>query len=221
MTPFFYWLVTYFTKFVLLPLYARITVVGLENVPPDGPLIIASNHLNDADPGVISTRFRRRVVYMAKVELFEVPVLAQFMRTFGAFPVKRNEADLAALRLAKQTLDAGLALCIFPEGRRSGEAAQLAEAWPGAALLALRNEAPILPVAITGSQRLSLPLMFLHFYRQDKVTMTIGKPFVLPRPERINAESAKQGTRVIMERIAELLPPEYKGYYGSSDSAPE
>jgi 1-acyl-sn-glycerol-3-phosphate acyltransferase len=214
MTPLVYWLATWVTQYLLLPVYTRIRVTGLENVPISGPLIIASNHLNDADPGIICTRIRRRIVFMAKVELFRIPLLAQFMRAFGAFPVRRNEADLSALRRANETLNQGLALCIFPEGTRSGPEEKLREAWPGAGLVALRSEAPILPVAISGSGRLSLPLMFLHFYRRDHVTLTIGEPFVLPRAERVNAESAKAGTQLIMERIAALLPPDKRGYYG-------
>jgi 1-acyl-sn-glycerol-3-phosphate acyltransferase len=218
-TPFVYWFATYFTKFVLLPLYARITVRGLENVPMTGPLIIASNHLNDADPGVLCTRIHRRIVYMAKVELFKVPGLAQFMRAFGAFPVKRNEADLSALRRSSETLKAGMALCIFPEGTRAGSAEQLREAWPGAGLVALRNDALILPVAITGSGHLSLPFMFLRLWKRYEVTLTIGEPFRLPKPERINAEEAATGSRLIMERIAALLPKDRRGYYGSSAAA--
>jgi 1-acyl-sn-glycerol-3-phosphate acyltransferase len=130
--------------------------------------------------------------------------------------VRRNEADLVALRRANEALKQGLAVCIFPEGRRSGSAARLGEAWPGAALIALRADATILPVAITGSQRLGMPLMFLRFYRQDRVTLTIGAPFRLPKPARINAEAAQAGTQLIMERIAALLPPSYRGYYGDA-----
>jgi 1-acyl-sn-glycerol-3-phosphate acyltransferase len=220
MTPFVYWFATWVTQFILLPLYTRITVTGLENVPMTGPIVIASNHLNDADPGIICTRVRRRLVFMAKVELFRVPALGQFMRAFGAFPVRRNEADLAALRHASETLKQGLGLVIFPEGRRSGDEARLNEAWPGAALVALRGDAPVLPVAITGSQRLSLPKMFLNVHRRDRVTLTIGEPFYLPKPARLNAEAAKEGTRLIMERIAALLPEDYRGYYGNTGVAP-
>ena len=213
MTPVVYWLATWITRFLLLPIYTRITVRGVENMPLEGPLLIASNHLNDADPGIICTRLPRRIVFMAKIELFQVPGLAQFMRAFGAFPVRRNEADLSALRQANESLKAGLAVCIFPEGTRSAHSARLGEGWPGAALVALRNDVPILPIAITGSGRLSLPKMFLHFYRREPVTLTVGKPFHLPKPERLNAEAAREGTRQIMEHIAALLPPENRGYY--------
>jgi 1-acyl-sn-glycerol-3-phosphate acyltransferase len=212
--PFVYSAACVISRHVLLRLYARISVVGLENVPLEGPLVIVSNHLNDADPGIICTRIPRRVAFMAKVELFRVPLLKQFLEAFGAFPVRRGEADLSALRRANELLKQGVAVVIFPEGTRSGMEARLGEAWPGAALVAMRNDVPVLPVAITGSQRLGIPKMFLHIERRDDVTLTIGEPFHLPRPARLNAEAAKDGTRLIMERIAALLPPSYRGYYG-------
>ncbi|MPZ50681.1 MAG: 1-acyl-sn-glycerol-3-phosphate acyltransferase [Dehalococcoidia bacterium] len=205
-------------RHILLPPYVSLKVVGLENLPLSGPLVIASNHLNDADPGILSTRIPRRIVYMTKDELFRVPVLAQFLRAFGAFPVRRNEADLSALRHANEALKQGLALCIFPEGRRSGHQARLQKAWPGAALVALRNDAPVTPVAITGSQRLGLPWMFLRPIPRARVTLTIGRPFNLPKPQRLNAEAAQAGTTLIMQKIAALLPPEYRGYYGGEPS---
>jgi 1-acyl-sn-glycerol-3-phosphate acyltransferase len=215
-----YWLATWIAQYLLLPIYARITVKGLENVPMQGPLIIASNHLNDADPGVISTRIRRRMVYMTKSELFKVPILKQFLTAFGTIPVHRYAADLAAVRQATQVLQQGLALCIFPEGTRSGEEARLMRAWPGAGLIALRNDVPILPIAITGSQKLGLPKLLLRPFRRYKVTLTVGEPFHLPAPTRINAEAAQEGTQRIMEKIAALLPPEYRGYYGDAPDGP-
>ncbi|HLF79701.1 MAG TPA: lysophospholipid acyltransferase family protein [Dehalococcoidia bacterium] len=209
------------TKYILLPPYSRIRVIGIENVPLQGPLVIASNHLNDADPGVIATNFPRRVIYLAKIELFRIPLLGSFMKAYGALPVRRNEADLAALRLAAAALEEGKVICIFPEGTRSAGEARMREAWPGAALIALRSNAPVLPIAITGSQYLSLPKMFLRPFRRYKVEMKIGKPFLLPQPKRINSEAAKEGTRVIMEHIAALLPPSYRGYYGTEETSKE
>lgn len=214
--PFVYAAANWTTKHVLLPPYASVEVRGLENVPTSGALVIASNHLNDADPGIMASRIRRRIVFLAKIELFRVPVLKRFLDAYGAIPVHRNEADLAALRRANEALKEGLAVCVFPEGTRSGERASLIEAWPGAALVALRNDAPILPVAFTGSQRLSVPLMFLHFYRREHVTLTIGEPFHLSKPQRMNGEAVRQGTQLIMERVAALLPESYRGYYGGA-----
>jgi 1-acyl-sn-glycerol-3-phosphate acyltransferase len=220
--PFVYHAANWITRYLLLPLFGRVSVQGLENLPRSGPLVIASNHLSDADPGVISTRIPRHIVYMTKDELFHVPVLAQFLRAYGSFPVRRNEADLGALRQANEALKRGHAVCIFPEGTRSGPDARLLEAWPGAALIALRNDTPILPIAITGTQHLGLPWMFLHPTPRNRITLTIGQPFVLPRPARVNTEAARAGTQRIMEKIAALLPPAYRGYYGnaSAEGAP-
>jgi 1-acyl-sn-glycerol-3-phosphate acyltransferase len=202
-------------KHILLPMYASVRVEGLENVPGSGAVVLASNHLNDADPALIGAYLRRDVVSLAKVELFRVPVVGHFMRLYGAIPVRRNEADLSALRRAGEALEAGLAVCIFPEGRRSGRRASLGEAWPGAGLIAMRTGVPIVPLAITGSQRMGLPLLFLRPLPRNHVTMTFGEPFLLERPARLNGEAAKEGTQRIMQRIAALLPPEYRGYYGN------
>jgi 1-acyl-sn-glycerol-3-phosphate acyltransferase len=204
-------------------LYASVTVHGVENLPLKGPIIVASNHLNDADPGVLSMGIPRRLVFMTKVELFKVPGLAQFLRLYGAFPVRRHEADLGALRRANRTLQEGLALLVFPEGTRSGRQAVLGKGWPGTALIALRNSVPIVPVAITGSQNMSLPLLFVRPFPRQRITLTIGEPFFLPEPERLNAAAAAEGTEIIMQKIAALLPEEYRGYYGSEakpDPAP-
>lgn len=215
MNNFVYTFATEVTRRILLPAYASVSVSGVENVPPDGPLIIASNHLNDADPGIICTRIPRPVAFMAKVELFHVPVLAQFLRAYGAFPVRRHEADLAALRRATEALRQGLAVCIFPEGTREGTAERLTEGWPGAALLALRNDVDVLPLAITGSGSMNIPKMFLRVFHRRNVTLTVGRPFRLERPSRIDAQIVKEGTRRIMERIAALLPEQHRGYYGN------
>ncbi|HEX5370944.1 MAG TPA: lysophospholipid acyltransferase family protein [Dehalococcoidia bacterium] len=199
-------------------MYTRIEASGVENVPLSGPLVIASNHLNDADPGIICTRIPRPIAFMAKIELFQIPLLKQFLIGFGAFSVKRGEADLGALRRANEELGLGRAVCIFPEGTREGVKEQLTEAWPGAALIALRNDVPVLPIAITGSGSMSIPKMFLRLDRRLKVTLTIGEPFHLEKPARLNAEAAKDGTRQIMERIAALLPERARGYYGYGSS---
>ena len=213
MSPFVYHLATRLTKYFLLPIYARVRVIGIENMPATGPVIIASNHLNDVDPGILCTRIDRVLVFMTKAELFKIPVLAQFLRAYGAFPVRRGEADLGALRLASAALAAGGALVIFPEGTREGPAEVLAKAHPGAALLALRQEVPVVPVAIQGSGRLALPGMFLRIDRRVRVTLTIGEPFVLQKPSRLNGQAVEEGTRRIMESIAALLPEGHRGYY--------
>jgi 1-acyl-sn-glycerol-3-phosphate acyltransferase len=213
MVPFVYHLATKGTKYFLLPLYGRVTVIGAQNVPATGPVIVASNHLNDTDPGILCTRIDRVLVFMTKVELFKVPVLAQFLRAYGAFPVRRGEADLAALRLASAALAEGKALVVFPEGTREGPAEVLAKAHPGAALLAMRHDVPVLPVAIQGSGGMALPGLFLRLGRRVKITLTIGEPYVLEKPARLNAAAVEAGTQRIMESIAALLPEGRRGHY--------
>src|SRR5688572_4291338 len=139
---------------------------------------------------------------MAKAELFDTPFFGAVGRAFGAIPVRRSQADLSALRRSGDVLSRGLALGIFPEGRSTTSEARLVEAWPGAAIVALRNGAPVLPVAITGSQRLQWPSVLRRIFRREDVAVVIGPPFWLPAPERLNAQSAAEGTRAIMGRIA-------------------
>ena len=213
MSPFVYHFATKLTKYFLLPIYARVQVHGIENMPSTGPIIIASNHLNDVDPGILCTRIDRVLVFMTKAELFKIPLLAQFLRAFGAFPVRRGEADLGSLRLASAALAEGKALVIFPEGTREGPPEVLAKAHPGAALLALRQDVPVVPVAIQGSGVFEVPKMFLRLDRRVRVTLTIGEPFVLEKPARINAEAVEEGTSRIMESIAALLPEGRRGHY--------
>ncbi len=198
-----------------MPPYAKLTVKGIENLPMSGPLLVVSNHLADGDPGILSTSLRgRRLAYMAKAELFDVPLLKQFLVSYGTIPVHRNKADLTALRQANSHLKSGGALCIFPEGTSSRKKARLGRAEPGVGLIALREDFPVLPVAITGSQHMRMPFKIFRFHRRYQVTITIGEPFRLSKPERLNSASAQIAATEIMQHVAALLPEEYHGYYG-------
>jgi len=210
-TPFFYWTGWLIVKLILW-LYARVEVVGAENVPRRGGVIVACNHLNNADPGIIGVSIRRRVVFMAKAEMFEWPLFGGYVRLVGAFPVRRFEADLAALRRATELLKRGLALMMFPEGTRS-KTGTMAAGHPGTAILALRAGVPIVPVAITGTEIVKMPSAFFRPFPRVKARVVIGKPFFLPEVSRVNSEAAQQGTELIMTRIAALLPESYRGYY--------
>lgn len=193
----------------------RFEVIGRENVPKEGPVIIASNHLNNADPPMIALALPRYPTYMAKREMIRWPILGPAFRLFGAFPVRRGEADLSALRMAADLVRQGKALVMFPEGTRS-RTGGLTRGHPGTAIIALRTGAPIVPVAITGSENLGWPWIFLKPFSVKHIKVVIGKPFHLAPVERITSEAAREATDLIMRRIAELLPPAYRGVYADA-----
>lgn len=209
----FYYLETFLAKLVLR-LVTRWEVRGKENVSTDGPLVVASNHLSVADPPVLAASIQRRVVFMAKVESFRHPIQGPLVRGFGAFPVRRGQVDREALRWAQETLKSGLALGMFPEGTRS-VAAKLQEGRPGTALVALRGGAPILPVAVTGTERVR-GIGFI--FARVPITVNIGQPFVLPPVDgKLTRDQLAKATKVIMERIAELLPAGYRDEHGDQE----
>jgi 1-acyl-sn-glycerol-3-phosphate acyltransferase len=210
--PFFYWTGWLLVR-LIMAVYAKVEVVGAENVPRRGGLIIVSNHLNNADPGMVGAFLPRRVVFMAKDEMFQWPVFGGWIRLIGAFPVRRTEADLKALRRAVRVVQRGQALVMFPEGTRS-KTGSMQRGHPGTAIVALRAGVPILPVAITGSEVVRLPSAFFRPFRRAKIRMVVGQPFFLPSTRRPSADEIERSTDLIMGRIAELLPPQYRGYYG-------
>ena len=195
----------------------KFEAVGREHVPMEGPLILVSNHLNNADPPMIALAVPRLPTYMAKEEMINWPILGPAFRTFGAFAVRRGAADPAALRAAAEVVDRGDMLVMFPEGTRS-RTGGLTKAYRGTGLLALRTGAPLLPVAITGSEGITWPWLFLKPLSVPHIKVTIGEPFYLPPVERINSEAVSEATTLIMRRIAALLPPEYRGVYADTEA---
>ncbi|NCQ26352.1 MAG: 1-acyl-sn-glycerol-3-phosphate acyltransferase, partial [Armatimonadetes bacterium] len=128
-------------------------LAGTENVPAQGPLIVASNHRSHADPPLVGVVLPRPVHYMAKRELFRVPILGSVIPRMGAFPVSRGHPDRRALRYALRLLSEGEAVVMFPEGTRSLDG-RLREPELGVALIALKSRAPVLPVALQGSEHI-------------------------------------------------------------------
>ncbi len=187
---------------------ARCQVKGSENIPEHGALLIVSNHLNLVDPPVLSASIPRQTVFMAKEELFRSAFSAYFVSSFGAFPVHRDRADTKAVRQALQVLEDGLSLVIFPEEHRSPDG-RLQPAFPGAALIALRSGAPVLPIGITGTEKMKGKTWP---FRRPRVTVNIGKAFRLPQGGTTRQE-LERATGIIMEHIAALLPEQYRGYY--------
>ncbi len=141
-----------FVRLALRALYG-FRVEGGEREPESGPLLIVSNHVSDLDPLVVGAALRRRAHFMAKVELFRPPLLRWWISSCGGFPVRRGEVDRQAFRTARTILEQGGALVMFPEGTRASSLHDLRPPEPGAAWLAVRTGAAILPVAVLGTDR--------------------------------------------------------------------
>ena len=207
----YYWLnVATWVRLIVLLVIKR-DVQGLERLPRQGALILAGNHLNLADPPILTALIPRRIVWMGKQELFDIPVFGFLYHLFGCIPVRRFRADLRALRRSQEALEHGLLLGMFPEGTRSGESG-LGRGEPGTAILAMRTNTPIQPVAIWGTEGVKLPRAF---FQRTTVHVRFGEPFLLPRPERLTKEAVEESTETIMRRIAEMLPERYRGMYSA------
>jgi 1-acyl-sn-glycerol-3-phosphate acyltransferase len=196
---------------------SRFHLLGISNVPPSGPLLIVSNHVGAIDPVIIGGWSPRPVWFMAKAELFH-GAFAWVMRGYHAFPVIRHSPDRTALRRAFDLLKHGSAVVLFPEGHRA-DAARLLRAEPGAGFIARRSGAPLLPVAITGSQHV---LRRHHLIpRRADVAMQFGQPFQLPERNRDGSPmDHQQSADYLMTKIAQLLPLENQGQY-AGEAAPQ
>ena len=187
----------------------RYDVVGREHVPRSGGVIVVSNHVNNADPPMIQRALPRYLVFMTKKEMIRAPVIGFLVKAWGAFPVRRGEADLSALRAACQIVQSDEMLMMFPEGTRS-RTGQLGEGHPGTAMIARRTGAPILPIAITGTEGIAWPGVFFKPRSIRHIRVVIGEPFVLGKDGRANSEALRADTAEIMAHIAALLPQQYR-----------
>nr|WP_091005275.1 lysophospholipid acyltransferase family protein [Fictibacillus marinisediminis] len=170
----------------------KIDIQGLENVPADGGILLCSNHINNFDPPLVGVAAPRDVHFMAKAELFSMPVLKTILPKINAFPVKRGMSDKQALRNGLSILKEGKVLGLFPEGTRS-KTGQLGQGLAGAGFFALKSEAAVVPCAIKG-----------EYKRGKKITIIFGKPIDFTEMREQKA-SAKDATNLIMLNIEKLL----------------
>ena len=187
-------------------------IVGLENVPPDGPFISVSNHTHWLDPLLFLGSMPRRIWPLVADKWRRRPVIGQLMASAGAIFVLRGEVDRRALRQAMAVLEQGKVLGIAPEGTRSKTGA-MQRGRGGAAYIACLMDVPLLPVGIIGVEK---ALGELRRLRRPRVKVAIGRPFTLPPlPNKASNRSKRlrEHTTQIMHRIAELLPEEYQGLY--------
>ena len=151
----------------------RLQTLGVENVPVEGPVLLAANHVSFLDPAAVGAAIHRPLHFMAKTELFRVPLLGGLIRRLNAHPVDRSGSDAAALRVAVGLLRRGCALVVFPEGTR-GRDDRLRPARAGAGMLATLGEAPVVPVYVAGTGR-ALPRGAV-LPRPTRITVAYGAP---------------------------------------------
>jgi 1-acyl-sn-glycerol-3-phosphate acyltransferase len=162
----------------MLHVYFRVRIYGTENVPQQGQLVVVSNHASDFDPLILSSCVGRPVAYMAKEELFKVPVLKQAITLYGAYPVKRGAGDRSAIRAALTSLSSGWATGVFLQGTRTPDA-RITDPKLGAALIAAKAGAPLLPVSLWGTELILTPGSPIP--RRVPVTVRIGESIDAPK----------------------------------------
>jgi len=185
------------------------TVTGLENFPKHGPALIAINHLGDADAVLLAASIPTTIDGMGKIELDEHWLVGPLFRAYGVIYVHRGRPDRKAIRAALDGLAEGRMLALAPEGRQSVEG-KLEEGTEGAAFLAMKTGALIVPVAMTGTE--NEKIYDRKWWQRARVTLSVGKPFKL-QVQADRQKMLREGTSQIMESLANLLPESYRGNY--------
>ena len=183
----------------LMRTWFRIRLEGEEHIPEVGPVILASNHRSNMDPVLLASAVRRPVVFMAKAELFVGP-LGWIMRWIGQFPVRRGGIDREALRRTDAVLARGSMLGLFPEGTRGD--GRFASVHPGLAYIVVRQQCPVVPVAIFGTERVRRRFGWLPF--ASPVRIVAGPAIDLPQSTGDRA-GRRAASELLQKRLQEFL----------------
>jgi 1-acyl-sn-glycerol-3-phosphate acyltransferase len=195
------------------PVLLNMEVRGLQHIPETGPVILVGNHLSSADPPILTAFVKRHPYFMIKKELYNHLFYRIMLPPMDPIPVERGKADRVALRAAEAVLKRGDILVIYPEGTRS-RSGEIQTAHTGVIFLAQRTGAPIVPVAISGSERM-LSSRF-PWYRRARVQLTFGAPFRLADLQTDGKQDREALAHAVMARVAALLPPRYRGVYAEA-----
>lgn len=180
---------------VLARILFRVEINGLKNIPSEGPCILCFNHRSLLDPPVVGVFIPRQLTFMAKEELFHIPVLGFLIKALGAFPVRRGTGDITAIKTSLNILKEGKVLAIYPEGSRS-KTGKLNYAKPGVALIATKAMVPIIPVGVTGEYKL------FH-----KLHINIGSPMIFEEyyGKKLQTEALQDISNNVMDSIKQLM----------------
>jgi 1-acyl-sn-glycerol-3-phosphate acyltransferase len=203
----------------LTRILCRVDDAQLAHVPTQGPLILIANHVNFLEVPLLYTHLQpRRVTGFAKIETWHNPAMGLLFDLYGAIPLRRGEADVAAFRRGLAILEVGHILAVAPEGTRSGHG-RLGRGHPGVVMLALRSGAPLLPMAYYGGESLRRNVARL---RRTDFHIVVGRPFYLDAGGvKMTREVRQRMVDEIMYQLAALLPPAYRGHYSNLAVATE
>ena len=199
---------------IVTRLLLAVRVTGGADFPRTGPVLVAANHLSYFDIPFLLIFMPRPPIFVAKQEVTNFPLAGWLLRQLGTVSLRRGESDRRAIRHSLAVLENDDALLIFPEGTRSRGGGLLA-GLPGVGLLARRSAVPLVTAAITGTEKLTLRSFF-----RCGLTLTIGSPVTLealtPNSRRATAAEI---TEALMQQLAALMPPEYRGHYADVERA--
>lgn len=178
---------------IYIKLFYKFELIGEENIPSEGKLVVMANHITYLDPPIVGCVMNRKVHFMAKEELFKIPIFGYLLRSIGQFPVKRGRPDRTALKHSFKILKEGKVLGIFPEGTTQGKGKKLNKAKSGAILIPIKAKSPILPIGIKFIGR--------------KLKVSIGKPFTLEKyyDHKMSRDERIEVGIYIMKKIAKEI----------------